>query len=62
MFGVALRSDSLAPQPLVTDQVGLQSVAASNGLVVFASYNEAESDGVVMGIANDPLAVDAGAK
>lgn len=62
IFRVALRSDQLVPAPLVTDQVGLQSVAASNGFVAFAAYNEAETDGVVTSIANDPLAVDAGAR
>lgn len=62
IFRVALRTDQLVPTPLVTDQVGLQSVAASGGFVAFASYNEAETDGVVMSIANDPLAVDAGAR
>lgn len=61
IFRVALRTDQLVPTPLVTDQVGLQSVAASGGFVTFAAYNEAETDGVVMSIANDPLAVDAGA-
>lgn len=62
IFRVALRTDQLVPAPLVTDQVGLQSVAASGGFVTFAAYNEAETDGVVMSIANDPLAVDAGAR
>ena len=62
IFRVALRTDQLVPTPLVTDQVGLQSVAASGGFVAFASYNEAETDGVVMSIANDPLSVDAGAR
>jgi hypothetical protein len=62
IFRVALRSDQLVPAPLVTDQVGLQSVTASNGFVAFAAYNEAETDGVVMSIANDPLSVDAGAR
>lgn len=61
VFRVALRSDVLVPQALVTDQVGLQSLAASTGFVAFSAFNEAESDGVVTAIANDPLAVDAGA-
>ncbi|MBS2011295.1 MAG: hypothetical protein JST00_00170 [Deltaproteobacteria bacterium] len=60
VFRVPARSEQLAPTPLVTDQVGLQSVAAGGGIVVFSAYNESETDGVVTKIANDPLAVDAG--
>jgi sugar lactone lactonase YvrE len=53
IFKVALRSERLPPQALVTDQVGLGSVAASGGYVVFSGYNEAETDGTVVGIGGE---------
>jgi hypothetical protein len=53
IFKVALRSERLTPQALVTEQVGLGSVAASSGYVVFSSFNEAESDGTVVAITAD---------
>jgi hypothetical protein len=55
VFRVPLRieagSQAAFPEPLVYDRIGLNSVAASNGFVVFADYNEAESDGVVTSVA-----------
>ncbi len=53
IFKVPLRSERLTPQALVTEQVGLGSVAASSGFVVFSSFNEAESDGAVLAITTD---------
>jgi hypothetical protein len=53
IFKVALRSDRLTPQALITDQVGLGSVAASGGYVVFSSFNEAETDGTVVALTRD---------
>jgi sugar lactone lactonase YvrE len=50
IFKVALRSERLTPQALITDQVGLGSVAASGGYVVFSGYNESESDGTVVAL------------
>jgi len=60
IFRVPIRSEHPVAQALVTEQVGLMSVAAYKGFVAFSMYNDAESDGLVMSIANDPLAVDAG--
>ncbi len=56
IFKVALRSDRLTPQALVTDQVGLGSVAALGGYVVFSGYNEAENDGTVVAIPAEDVA------
>ena len=56
IFKVALRSERLTPQALITDQVGLGSVAASAGYVVFSGYNEAETDGTVVALAADDTA------
>ena len=53
IFKVALRSERITPQALITDQVGLGSVAASAGYVVFSGYNEAETDGTVVALAAD---------
>jgi hypothetical protein len=55
VFRVPLRAegDAAIPEALVTDQVGLNSVAASGGWVAFAGYNEAENDGTVIAITSE---------
>jgi hypothetical protein len=54
VFRVPLRAEAgtqaAVPEALVVDRIGLNSVAASNGFVVFSDYNESESDGTVTSV------------
>jgi hypothetical protein len=54
VFRVPLRaeigSQAAIPEALVVDRIGLNSVAASNGFVAFADYNESELDGTVTSV------------
>ena len=57
VFRVPLRaevgSESSLPEALVTDRVGLNSLAARGGEVIFAAYDELESDGTIHRVTED---------
>jgi hypothetical protein len=57
VFRVALRtavgSEAGVPKALVVDQVGLNSIAAQGGTVVFSTYDQAENDGAVTSVTTD---------
>lgn len=57
VFRVPLRAElgtqAATPEAVVVDRVGLNSVAASGGFVVFADYNESESDGTITSVTHD---------
>ncbi|HEY8079434.1 MAG TPA: hypothetical protein VIF62_35125 [Labilithrix sp.] len=57
VFRVPLRAEvgtqAAIPEAVVVDRIGLNSVAASAGFVVFADYNESESDGTITAATHD---------
>lgn len=59
VFRVALRaepgSEAALPKAVVTDQIGLNSLATHDGHTVFSAYNEAENDGTVTLVSEDAL-------